>query len=124
MLNDPWFYFFLVSLVVGSAWSISRELHIRTLSAAAKRIARNLLKTNETLVDACEDITKEIHRCDDQTKKQLEGVVKLVLDVERRLTDQMAETRAVIRDDRQSLVQVSTGQSAVNQAGENRHEHR
>ena len=84
---DPWCVAFWVSIVSGLAWSISRELHIRTLSGAAREIAENQAKATRVL----KTIIRKIDASDNVTRAAFADVKQLILDVEDRETNRRIE---------------------------------
>jgi hypothetical protein len=80
MTHEIWFILFVLSIVVGGVWSISREIHIYSLSSSARRLAENQLETNRVLSKVCE----RIESSDSKTKESFRDIQTLILDVERR----------------------------------------
>jgi hypothetical protein len=112
MTNDVWFWLFVISMVGGLAWSVSREFHIFKLYLESREIQKILRQ-----------IVKRISSSDRMTKEKFAD-----------LTDQI---RALVHGQQLDrieaglhqrtngpLVQVSTGDNAANQAGDNKHEQR
>jgi len=78
MTHEIWFILFVLSIVVGGVWSISREIHIYSLSSSARRLAENQLETNRVLSKVCERIESS------DSKESFRDIQTLILDVERR----------------------------------------
>lgn len=83
----------ILSLVtlVGVFWSIVRENHLFGMNAEQTHTTKDMERTFLVVSDNLKSLERQVERSDDLSESRRQEVIRLVVDVEKRLTDAMRD---------------------------------
>lgn len=94
-IENPWFVVAMALAfvtLVGLAWAIIRERHLVDLSDDQTRSLRDVERTFSDVSHDLKALVRQVERSEELSESHRQEMIRLVVDVERRITDAMRYT--------------------------------
>lgn len=95
-----------VITLIGLVWAVVRERHLFEMTSDQTHAARDMERTFLGVGDALKSLERQVERSDDISESRRQEIIRLVVDVEKRLTDAM---RDLLSRHAQATFSVNTG---------------
>lgn len=76
---------------IGVVWAVVRERHLLEMTSDQTHTARDMERTFLSVGDALKSLERQVERSDDISESRRQEIIRLVVDVEKRLTDAMRD---------------------------------
>lgn len=115
---------FCVITIIGLVWAIVRERHLVDLSSEQTQTVRDMERTFSGVTDSLRSLERQFDRADELSESRRQEFIRLVVDVERRITDAMRDWMARMGQHGGTSINTFTGPQATVAQGQHVDQHR